>query len=274
VSATEERTVPGHARIVGPASEDRAVWLAERRQGIGGSDAAAICGESRWATPMSGWRGKVGGRVDDSDSEAAEWGRRLEPVVREAVAEKTGLRIEPCNLQLAHPEHDWMLANIDGFAWSEENGWGVYEGKTAGVWVADEWDDDDVPAAYLIQGQHYLAVTGLDWCCYGVLIGGQRLAIRWVRRDDALIASLIKLEAEFWQRVVEERMPEPDGSQACTDLLSKLWEPVPEQSVTLDRADVLAVGPVAEMPQGVLPPLAAWKRKLVRAGKSETPRKK
>ncbi len=242
MTATEERTIPGHAVVVADTDGmDRLAWLSLRRAGIGGSDASAICGENRYATQMSVWLDKVGWKVDDTDSEAAEWGRRLEPVVREAVAEKTGLVIEPCSALLAHPEHEWMLANVDGFCFSPELGHGVYEGKTAGVWTGAEWDDDEVPPGYIIQGQHYLAVTGLDFVCYGVLIGGQRLAVRWVKRDEELIGSLVKLERDFWTLVTTETMPEPDGSQACTDVLSKLWDPIPEAAVVLDRADVLAV---------------------------------
>ncbi len=236
MTATEERTIPGHARIVGPASEDRAEWLAERRQGIGGSDAAAICGQDRWRSPFEVFLEKSGAPMpEDEDSEPAEWGRRLEPVVRDAVAERTGLTIRPVPWLLAHPVHDWMRANVDGFAHCPERGDGVYEGKTASHWVGDQWGYDLVPDAYLIQGLHYLGVSGLDYVCFGVLIAGQRLEIRWVERDDEAIAHLIQVEAAFMDRIRDGRPPEPDGSMACTDLLAHLWDVRPGSIETFER---------------------------------------
>jgi len=38
-------------------------WLNERRKGIGGSDAAAICGVSPYRTPLQVWKDKRGRRA-------------------------------------------------------------------------------------------------------------------------------------------------------------------------------------------------------------------
>lgn len=225
---------------------DRPDWLAHRRRGIGGSDVAAIAGLSRWTSPFEVWLDKVDApRPHDGDqSEAAQWGVLLEPVIRDEVARREGLTIHELPALIAHPEHDWMLANVDGLAWHPDDGAGpasaLYEGKTTGHWSGAEWGDETeplVPDAYILQGQHYLAVTGRRRVVYGVLIAGQRLAVRYVERDDELIAHLVDIETEFWQRVQDRTPPDPDGSKATTDLLGRLYEVQTDTSLVADNPD-------------------------------------
>ena len=46
-----------------------------------------------------------------------------------------------------------------------QNGVGIFE---------KEWEDEEVPAAYLLQCQHYMAVTGYEAWWIAVLIGGNK----------------------------------------------------------------------------------------------------
>ena len=52
----------------------RAEWLEARRNGIGGSDAAAIAGLNRWRSPVAVWLDKTGQIVPEEPGEAAYWG--------------------------------------------------------------------------------------------------------------------------------------------------------------------------------------------------------
>jgi predicted phage-related endonuclease len=63
-----------------------AEWLQYRRLGIGGSDLAAICGISKWRTPVHVYLEKLGEAPEDQMSEAAEWGTRLEPLIADKLA--------------------------------------------------------------------------------------------------------------------------------------------------------------------------------------------
>lgn len=210
-------------------------WLAERRKGIGGSDAAAIAGLDRYRSPYQVWLDKTGLSPDNGKAgEAAEWGQILEPIVAQVVSERTGIVLADPPGSYQHPDHPFMLGNVDRLAAHAERGDGIYEGKTVGVWTAAEWDDDGVPDRYVLQGQHYLAVTGLPWVLYGCLIGGQRLVTRWVERDDVLIDQLVEIEAEFWQRVETKTPPPVDGSQATTELLGHLYQVQAGKVVTID----------------------------------------
>ena len=69
--------------------EDRDSWLIGRQElGIGGSDAAAVCGLSPWTSPVELWRIKTGQKKqkDISANAAVERGVRMEPALRELYA--------------------------------------------------------------------------------------------------------------------------------------------------------------------------------------------
>lgn len=186
----------------------RDAWLAERRTGIGGSDVAAMLGLSRWKTPLALYQEKRGELVpnEDDETEAMRWGRYLEPVVRQAYADRTGRAVKVLGDILRHPQHGHMIANLDGFTDCGR----VFEAKTART--AEGWGEpgtDDVPQPYLLQVQHYLEVTGFEVADVAVLIGGSDFRIYEVPADRELQDMLIDAEAEFWGRVQRAEPPEP-----------------------------------------------------------------
>lgn len=211
--------------LVSTKKMPREEWLVHRTLGLGGSDAPAVAGVSRWKTPLQVWLEKTGVVPPASaQSEAAYWGTRLEDIIAEEFARRTGMRVERLEEMLQHPEYPFMIANIDRII-LDENGraTAILECKTAGEFRRHEWDDGKIPDEYIVQVQHYLAVTGLQTAYIAALIGGQTFLIREIERDDELIDYLIRIEADFW-RLVESRTPPPiDGSDAAAELLKKLY---------------------------------------------------
>lgn len=198
----------------------REEWLEERRKGIGGSDAAAALGLSKWKTPFMLYLEKTGEIKPSDPGEAAYWGTRLEEVVAEEFTVRTGKKVRRRNAIFSDPERPFMLANIDREVVGENAG---LEVKTTGAWGKDEWADDKVPDAYLIQAQHYMSVMGWDRVYFAVLIGGQRFLWKEVPRDDELIGAIREREAEFWQRVEKFDPPDVDGSEGAADFLARLY---------------------------------------------------
>jgi putative phage-type endonuclease len=184
---------------------NRDEFLADRRSGIGGSDAAAVLGLSKWKTPFAVYQEKVGEILETTENEAMLWGKALEPVIRQQYAERTGRAVLVPDGMLTHPKHSFMLANLDGFTDDKR----IVEIKTART--ADEWGEpgtDEVPQAYLIQVQHYMAVTGFPVADVAVLIGGQDFRLYEVPADAELQEMMIEGEAEFWKRVVDRNPPD------------------------------------------------------------------
>lgn len=189
---------------------NRAAWLAHRQTGIGGSDAASAVGLSPYKTGYQLYLEKRGeAQAEDlAGNSSVEWGTRLEDVIADAYAEKTQQKVHRVNQMLRHPEHRYMIANLDRRIVGTPHG---LEIKTADKWAAigDEWGPDGtdkVPMHYIIQVQHYMAVTGYKRFDVAALIGGNDLRIYHIPRDESLIEMLIKLEGDFW-RGVQDGIP-------------------------------------------------------------------
>lgn len=184
----------------------RTAWLAERRKGIGGSDAGAVVGVNPYKTALDVYNDKLQLADEQPDNPAMAWGRALEPVIRQAYSDRTGYSVATPAM-LHHPQHAWMLANVDGIA---DNGRRVLEIKTART--GKDWGEegsDAIPLVYTMQVQQYMAVTGLSVADVAVLIGGSDFRLYEVPADPDLQRTLIEVEAAFWQRVQERNPPDP-----------------------------------------------------------------
>lgn len=93
--------------------QQRAEWLEGRRQGVGGSDVAAVLGLSPYKTPLDVWNDKLGLSEDHEQSEAAYWGTTLEDTVAKEFQKRTGYKVQRVDHQFSDPENSWMICNID-----------------------------------------------------------------------------------------------------------------------------------------------------------------
>lgn len=195
-------------------------WVASRRFGLGGSDAAAIVGMNNYVSPYALWADKTGRLADKEDNEAMRQGRDLEEYVAQRFVEATGKRVRRRNAMLQHDVHDFMIANIDREVVGERAG---LECKTTSVLNLKKFKHGEFPANYYAQCMHYLAVTGYDrWYLAVVVLGSQFL---WfcIERDEEEIAALIQLESTFWAHVQNDTPPPTDGLQCTSDTLSSIY---------------------------------------------------
>jgi len=211
--------------------ETREEWLELRKNGIGGSDAAAIAGLNPWRSQLEVYLDKIGEIPETEDNENMYWGRQLEDLVAKEFAERSGKKVRRNNFILQHPVYPFMLANIDREIVGEEIG---LECKTASEYAKEQWLDDAVPEQYILQCQHYMAVTGYQGWWIAVLIGGNKFIYKYIERDEVIINYLIGMETEFWHMVEDRIMPDPDGSESSTEILAMLYpESKPDTSIAL-----------------------------------------
>lgn len=202
-------------------------WLAVRRTGIGGSDAAAAVGLNPYMSALELWLDKTGrgeglpGPDRNDTTSPTYWGTLLEPIVAAVYTKQTGNRVRRVNAVLRHPTIPWMLANIDREIVGASDVQ-ILECKTAGAHGARLWRDG-VPAYIELQVQHQLAVTGKTAAHVAVLLCGQALEVFRVERDNALIARLIELEERFWRYVESDTPPPADGSESADRALRHLY---------------------------------------------------
>ena len=206
--------------VANTANMDERDWLELRRDGIGGSDAAAIAGQSKYASPVMVYMNKLGlhePNKKDNVREAATWGHLHEPTIREEFKRRINAEREAAGLPplkvihrkaiFAHDEFDFIRTNLDGFIHGHELGKGIFEAKTAHYMLRDEWAGDDVPNAYYIQVQHNMAVMNAQYAYLAVLIGGNQYKHYFIPRDEEFISYLITIETAFWNNHILTRVP-------------------------------------------------------------------
>ena len=224
--------------VVAPPNLVREQWLTVRRTGVGGSEVAAVLGMSKYTSAHEVYLDKRGelplDRPQHPDlAEAAFWGLAHEPTIARVFSERSGLAVVEGPGTLAHAERRWMLANVDRYVLDEDaQPSSLLEIKTRSAYQLDEWLDS-VPDGPALQTHWYLAVTGYSHAHVAALLGGNRLLIHRVERDEALVEHLVALVGEFWQGVLEAPSP-VDGSEATEELLGHLYK-VKAESVTVAR---------------------------------------
>lgn len=190
----------------------RTEWLHLRKTGLGGSDAGAVCGLNPYSSPLQVFYDKTSEEVQDKDSESMRQGRDLEEYVARRFMEETGKKVRRSNFMYRSEEHPFMLADVDRLVVREDAG---LECKTANAYNADKWKDGKIPAHYMIQCYHYMAVTGKKNWYIAVVILGQEFKYAKISWDEEMIQNLITVEENFWKNhILTGKAPQPNGSEA------------------------------------------------------------
>jgi putative phage-type endonuclease len=202
----------------------REEWLKHRLCGIGGSEIAAVCGISKYKTPLDIYNEKLGLIPPFEGNARTEAGNRLENTVAEWYADETGNKVIRDNKMWILD--DYLVANVDRIIIPNDstqyNGRGILEVKTAGTWAAKNWIEEP-PVEYTFQLQHYLDVLDLHWGEFAVLIGGNDFRHYFIERDDELIALKNEQARKFWfENVLKKNPPDPVNSKDIETIYSRI----------------------------------------------------
>ncbi len=184
---------------------ENAKWLEERRKGVGGSDIAAIMGLSPWKSAYQVYQEKRGDVKDWEGNPQMDWGKRMEPAIRQWYSDQTGRSVRLPNKIMYHKNYPFLLASLDGFT---DDG-RVVEIKTARSGA--QWGEpgtNQIPDSYTLQCQHYMLVSGFPVADVAVSIGGAPPELYEVPTDPEIHEMIIKAAGDFWQRVVDGNPPE------------------------------------------------------------------
>ncbi len=203
-------------------------WLSLRKNGLGGSDAGAVCGVNPYKSPMAVFQDKTSDTIEETDSEAIRIGHDLEQYVAERFSEATGMKVRRSNMMYQSVEHPFMLADIDRIIVGEDAG---LECKTASAYNADKWKEGNIPLHYVMQCYHYMAVTGRRTWYIACVILGREFVYRKLSWDDNIINGLVRMEEKFWnEHVVSRILPEPDGSKISDEVLQQYFKKARKES--------------------------------------------
>lgn len=206
---------------------------AERKLGLGGSDAAVVCGLSPYKTPYQLYVEKTTDLPPEEETLGMKFGTIFEAPLVQHYCDVTqrSVRRHP---SAVHPRYPWMRANIDRQIIKDPRGPGVLEVKTTNDWTGKGIQGlDDVPDHYYLQAQHYMAVHGYSWGSLAILIGGQKFVWFDVPRNEEVIEALIQREQAFWQRVESRHPPSVDGTEQTGELIKRLYPQDTGVTVTL-----------------------------------------
>lgn len=206
-------------------------WLGERKKGIGGSDAAAICGLNRYKSRFEVYADKLSLIPPKDDNEAMRQGRDLEEYVAQRFCEETGKKVRRRNAILRNDMYPFAFANVDRLIVGESAG---LECKTASCLNLKRYKNGEYPEEYYCQCMHYMAVTGLEKWYLAVLIFGTEFKVFEIERDEDEIKALMELEGEFWENhILKNVAPAPTGTQNDDKVISHMHPQDNDETIAL-----------------------------------------
>ena len=209
--------------VISTKNLSHADWLRYRTMGIGGSDVSIIAGINPYKSAYQLWLEKTGQTEPaESENEYTHFGTVLEPVIRKEFMERTGLKVRQKHMLLQSETYPFMLANLDGVV--KANGeMCIFEAKTASAYKLDEWQSG-IPPEYMLQVQHYMAVTDTKKAYIAALIGGNHFLYKLIERDNEIISKIIAMEKCFWEvNVLGGIAPDIDGTRATTEYFNSKY---------------------------------------------------
>lgn len=232
-----------------PIPRSREKWLALRQKYIGGSEIAALFGEqppyamSRFTL----WHVKAGlVPPPPVDEGRIAFGNAFEEPIARLIAQRENWTIEKGRYE-RDPDCPGAAATLDyvvtaGGPWP---GPGAFEIKNVGypVWAAT-WkrhlDDQEgePPAHILLQNQHQMMCSGMQWGAVGACVGGNDLKVALYQRSEPIIASMRERISEFWKSIRERRPPQPDAGSGHA--IASLYPRLVDQRIDLRGNPVFA----------------------------------
>lgn len=200
----------------------REQWLELRRNSIGGSDAAASCGQSPWKSQLALYCDKMGLIPDKETNESMRRGTYLEEYVAQRFTEETGKKVRRDNSMWRDDEFPFLTANVDRVVIGENAG---LECKTMNDYSATDFDFEsgEIPIQYYYQVQHYMMVMGWQ---YMYIAFSTNFKFVWLKidRNDTFIDTMRMQEVDFWyNNIVKHIRPEADGSDSSMEVLEDLY---------------------------------------------------
>ena len=201
--------------------------LESRKNGIGGSDVAAILGVSRYKTAAEVWLEKTKPEeVVPVENEYIYWGNRLEKVVAEEYQKRSGYVLEEPTETFKDEVYPFLLANPDRLIIGKtERGTGILECKTCSAYKSSEWGEegtDSIPTEYLLQIAHYRYILKVDFVDLAVLVGGNSYRRYTYVRNEKLENKMREKLSIFWtENVMKNIPPEPKNRRDVESLFAR-----------------------------------------------------
>lgn len=212
---------------------------------LGGYDASAILGVSKYGTPLSVWLEKTGQSPANKEPNLAmELGLYLEPFVLAKAEQELKTVITNRQDFVIHPDHDFICGHIDGLCVIDRD-LVLIDAKTTSAYNKHNFGDDlDPTNSALWQIYHYFScLPSVKYAYVVALIGNTDLRFIKIERNQNVIDELVKLEADFWNIYVVNGTPPPAEKLTADDAKNviSLFPVVDEDYIETDDLTVISM---------------------------------
>jgi putative phage-type endonuclease len=195
-------------------------WLARRKQGLGGTDVAAIVGVNPYRAPFDVYCEKMGLVDAQPPNDQMEYGRHNEAFALRLYRKYSG---HDNTLTLGrrlfhHSDIPLWLGTPDAIV--PHGGPGV-EAKTASYYQQKlHWGEpgtDEVPDWYRIQVEWYMPLVSRDVFDFAAWFAGTNFEMYRVTREEVLLEQLAEAAKRFWRDHILAQHPPPMGAGAAAE---------------------------------------------------------
>ena len=232
---------PNAVTVVDCAFLTREEWELIRHLGLGGSDAAAVLGQSVYKNAQETYHDKVytPKKMDLSRSPQGIYdrGHYLEDKVVDAFLNLTGFKRIPETRMFRSKTYPHAMADIDAIIQSQDGRLFVFEAKTTVAENYKAWARNNIPVSYIPQTRQYPAVLNDDRICgtyigciftVDLLVGGlyvgssfsyEQFVARSVDRSPHSEKYQLEMLELWWQQYVETNKEPPASHIAKDDIM-------------------------------------------------------
>ncbi len=223
---------------IAPATDygDLATWLEARSGFIGASESPAICGVGYAnQSPYTIWLAKTGQETEELDGELLECGKVLQPAILELASRRIGAMVyDPGEFTVyRQAERPHVGATLDGMVMDMDNVKAAVEAKNISGFLHADWEADEPPLRVNVQLQQQMYCADLERGYAVGLLGGNRVEVKRVNRDEEFLAALLPRLDAFWELVQSNTPPPVDGSEATSEALKRLYATPNGQTIDL-----------------------------------------
>ena len=182
-------------------------WLAARKEGIGGSDVAAIMGLNPYNSALSVYKSKQADYIAPEPGVNLRKGSDLEEfifqkhVLPDCPKHGWWQCCKPTTI-LVRKETPWLRSSLDGLAITEDGDHEVIEIKFVTEYGEAAWNHSEysgIPAPYYAQVQSYMWTTGAKKAyVYALFDRTWEVKVYEIDRNDFFITEMLKTTHDFY----------------------------------------------------------------------------
>ncbi len=194
--------------------------MIDRKEYIGGPDAATLCGLNPWSTPYEIWARKTGRVGDVEMNEKMELGLLMEEPILKHYEKREGVHLDYPGTVI-DDGYKYLGGSPDAEVRGQNKG---VEAKLVGMSMASKFGEDgsdEVAELYFAQCQWYMGLMDYPLWDLCALIGTDYKVFH-LERDPEIIGLMRDRAHKFWKDHVLADVP-PEVAAGDTDVLKKMF---------------------------------------------------